>query len=326
MSLSRRPWVVHLSLLLTALIWGQTFVALHYLVVRIGAPSVLVLRAGLSTLCFGVILALAAGRCRASRAPSGDAWRWWRCAGWRSTTSRKLPVRHYLTAALASLIVTSGPLFTVVLSRVLLGEALTARKLSGIALGCAGFLIVLLRGGAEAHFTTERLIGVAILICAPLGWSIYTVLSKPLLARHEPHVVAGVTTVLGGVLLAPLLALQPGAVSDALRLSARGWLAAITFSVLAIVVGYTLWYRGLRELDPSQVVVYMYLVPFFGVLSSWLILGEKITAWLLVGGMTILAGVAITNSGRRSLPTSTTAAASEVARLSLADQQHGRRH
>jgi drug/metabolite transporter (DMT)-like permease len=44
----------------------------------------------------------------------------------------------------------------------------------------------------------------------------------------------------------------------------------------------------------------MYLVPFFGVLSSWLILGEHITPWLLLGGATILSGVIVTNSGRRA--------------------------
>ena len=69
--------------------------------------------------------------------------------------------------------------------------------------------------------------------------------------------------------------------------------------VLAIFVGYILWYRGLRRLQPSQVAVYVYLVPFFGVLSAWLLLDETITGWLLLGGATILTGVIVTNSGRR---------------------------
>jgi drug/metabolite transporter (DMT)-like permease len=302
MSLSRRPLVVHLSLLLTVVIWGQTFVAIRYLVVRIGAPEVLALRAGLSSLCFLVIVALSQRAVRRfTRAEWGRMALVALCGVAVNNVAQTFS-QNYLTAALASLIVTCGPIFTAILSRLLLNEAMTRRKLLGIALACAGFLIVLLWGGSGASFSVDRLVGVAILICAPLGWATYTVLSKPLLARHEPHVVAGVTTVLGGLMLLPLLSLEPSVARDAVQLSARGWLAALTFSVLAIVVGYTLWYCGLRELDPSQVVVYMYLVPFFGVFSSWLILGEHITPWLLLGGAIILAGVIVTNSGRRPLP------------------------
>ena len=302
MLLSRRLLVVHLSLLLTVIIWGQTFVAIRYLVVRIGAPEVLFLRAGLSSLCFLMIIAFSQRALRDFTQAEWGRMALVALCGVAVNSVAQAFSQNYLTASLASLLVTCAPVFTAVLSRLLLGEALTRRKLLGITLACAGFLIVLLWGGSGASFSADRLLGIAILICAPLGWAAYTVLSKPLLARHEPHVVAGVTTVLGGLMLLPLLALEPSVARDAVQLSARGWLAAITFSVLAIVVGYTLWYRGLRELDPSQVVVYMYLVPFFGVLSSWLILGERITPWLLLGGATILSGVVVTNSGRRAVP------------------------
>ncbi len=49
-------------------------------------------------------------------------------------------------------------------------------------------------------------------------------------------------------------------------------------------------------LAPSQAAVYIYLVPVFGLLSAWLLLGERPTPFLLLGGTTILAGVILTNS------------------------------
>jgi len=207
--------------------------------------------------------------------------------------------QSYLAAALASLIVTSNPIFTTIISRLLLGEPLTRRKLSGIALAFTGFLIVLLFGGSEARFSIDNTVGILILICAPLGWATYTVLSKPLLAEYEPHVVAGLTTILGAVMLSPLLIFNAGIVGEAAAFSWKSWLATITMSVLAVFVAYTLWYRGLRRLEPTQVAVYVYLVPFFGVLFAWLLLGESITRYLLLGGAAILTGVIVTNSGRR---------------------------
>jgi drug/metabolite transporter (DMT)-like permease len=140
---------------------------------------------------------------------------------------------------------------------------------------------------------------VLILICAPFGWAIYTVLSKPLLAVYEPHTIAGLTTVMGGLILSPLLLFHLDVGSAAASLSLKGWLAVLTISMLAVVLAYVLWYRALRQLDPSQTAVYMYLVPFFGVMFAWLLLDETITPYLLLGGVTILSGVIVTNSGRR---------------------------
>jgi drug/metabolite transporter (DMT)-like permease len=299
MMFRRYPILIHLSLLLTAVIWGVTFVAVKYVVERVGPAGVLTLRAGLSSACFVLLL--------------GVTWRtiprlpvavWWRltfiaCCGMVINNLAIAYGQSYLSAALASLIITSNPIFTTLISRILLGEPLTRRKLSGIAIAFTGFLIVLLYGSSEARFTVENATGVLILVCAPLGWATYTVLSKPLLAEYEPHVVAGLTTMLGTVLLLPYIAWHAAVFTDIAALPARGWLATLTMSVLAIFVAYILWYRGLRRLEPTQVAVYVYLVPFFGVLSAWLLLGETITRYLLLGGATILAGVIVTNSGRR---------------------------
>lgn len=295
----RFPILVHLSLLLTAMIWGATFVAIKYLGGRIGAEGVVIVRSGLSSACFIVLLGLTWRS--VPRFPAA-VWRRMAVVAFSGVVVNNLALAYgqqYIAAALASLIVTSNPIFTTIFSRVLLGEPLTRRKLFGIALAFGGFLIVLLYGGSGAKFSVENATGVLIVIAAPFGWAIYTVLSKPLLAEYEPHVVAGLTTILGGIMLSPLVLFNLDVVDDIATLPARGWLAALTMSVLAIFLAYILWYRGLRSLQPTQVAVYIYLVPFFGVLSAWLLLDEAITPWLLLGGATILSGVIVTNSGRR---------------------------
>jgi drug/metabolite transporter (DMT)-like permease len=295
----RYPILIHLSLLLTAMIWGVTFVAVKFLVDRVGPAGVLTLRAGLSSACF--ILLLGATWRMIPRMPR-HVWRRLALIAFCGMVVNNLAIAYgqsYLAAALASLIVTSNPIFTTLISRVLLGEPLTRRKLAGIAIAFSGFLIVLLYGGSEARFSVENATGILILICAPLGWATYTVLSKPLLAEYEPHIVAGLTTILGTVMLLPYILFHTDVFADIAQLPARGWLAAMTMSVLAIFLAYILWYRGLRRLEPTQVAVYVYLVPFFGVLSAWLLLGETITRYLLLGGATILTGVIVTNSGRR---------------------------
>lgn len=299
MIFQRYPILIHLSLLLTAMIWGATFVAVKYVVDQTGPEGVVLLRVGLSSACFVVLLGIT---WRTLPRMPASVWRRLALIAFCGSVVNNLAIawgQSYLAAALASLIVTSNPIFTTIISRLLLGEPLTRRKLSGIAMACGGFLIVLLYGSSEARFSVDNAIGILILICAPLGWATYTVLSKPLLQEYEPHVIAGYTTILGGLMLSPMLLLHPSIFSEAAAFSGRTWLAVVTMSVLAVFLAYILWYRGLRKLEPTQVAVYVYLVPFFGVLSAWLLLGETITRYLLLGGATILAGVIVTNSGRR---------------------------
>jgi probable blue pigment (indigoidine) exporter len=126
------------------------------------------------------------------------------------------------------------------------------------------------------------------------------VLSKPLLAVYPSVHVAAYASIVGAALFLPLPLLRPGLLDRVGGLDARGWLAAVFSTLLALVLSYVLWYRGLRALTPSQAAVYAYLVPVFGLLAAWLILDERPTLYLLLGGATILAGVILTNSAPRA--------------------------
>ena len=297
-ALRHHPLLVHLSLLLVAMIWGANFVSMKYLVVQIGAPHLLLLRVILASSVFGLVLLFSR---RAIPRFTRDVWRLLALVGFFGIAMNQLAVIYgigYLSAALASLIATSTPIFTTIISRIFLGDRLTSRKVTGIALSLTGFLIVLLFGSGSTQFSVNNAIGVLIIICAPFSWAVSTVISKPLMVAHDPKIITALTSVVGAAFVLPFFFFQPGLFTEMAAFDARSWLAAFTTSILAVVVAYTLWYQGLRRLEPTQVAVYIYLVPFFGVLFSWLLLGESITIFLLVGGATILTGVIVTNSSR----------------------------
>ena len=310
--MKRFPFLTHGALLFTAMVWGGTFVAIKYLLDRIGPVGVVFLRIAPASLCFALLLVVTV-------APSPtNGVRWRGIPAFPATVWKRLVIiaitggvvnnlalaygQDYISAAMASLIATSNPIFTAIFSRILIGEPLTRRKLAGIALACCGFLIILFLGrGDGATFSVDNAIGMLIVMTAPLGWAIYTVISKPLLIEYQPHVVAGVTTIMSLFLLVPIFMADPGFFVELPAITLRDWLAVVAMSVLAIFVCYIIWYRGLRNLEPTQVAVYLYLVPFFGVLWAWLLLNESVTLWLILGGATIISGVIVTNSGRRTV-------------------------
>lgn len=314
--IDRGTLLTNASMLLVAVFWGMNFVAMKYLIEETSSISVLLIRVYIAAAVFGLFVLL---RRRSIPKLNRHEWRILALVGFFGVGTNQLFVSlgaDYLSAAVASLLVTSAPVFMAILSRVFLGERLTYRKLGGIAIAFTGFLIVMLLGGPNAEFSVDNVVGVLIILLAPLSWTISTIISKPLMIDHDPKMITALSTLVAAVILVPLLFTQPGLASEVINFDTVSWLAAFATSVLAVVVAYTIWYQGLRKLEPTQIAIYIYLVPFFGVIFAWLLLGEAITIFLLVGGATILAGVIVTNSGRPPAIATTEPASSTAAQTS----------
>lgn len=290
--------LVHASLLCVAIFWGSNFVSIKHLLDTISPGNVVLLRLLLASLVFiPIVIYMAGGLPRVDRA---DVPRLLIIAllGVTINTSAIAFGTQLIPAAVASLIVTGNPVFTAIISRILVGEPLTGRKILGVVIAFTGFLIVLFYGGQEAEFSIQNALGVMITMGGPLAWAFYTVLSKPLRGRYEPTQFVGMTTIVGALPLVPFAVFNTELITVTRTFEPTQWLALTVSAVLALVVAYLFWYRGLSILEPTQIAVYVYLVPVFGALGAWILLGERITIFVLVGGLTILTGVIITNTTR----------------------------
>lgn len=299
----RELLLVHGGLLLVAIVWGGNFTAMKSLLGPLQPVDIMVTRSVGAALCYAAIV-LAMGRF--VRVPGRDARRMV-LVGVLGVAVVSLVTALGLAridAGLGALLVVSNPIFTAIVSRMLLGEPLTRRKVAGILIAFAGFLLLLQFGsGGGARLDSSEIVGALIVLCGPLAWAFYTVLSKPLLATYPAMTVASYTTMAGGAVFLPLLVADGAMRGRLIALDAGGWLTVGYVSLLAIVLGYLLWYWALRVLTASQTAVYTYLVPVFGVLASWLVLDVAPGVFALVGGAVIVAGVVLTNTGGRGKQT-----------------------
>lgn len=300
MPVTRSALLIHIAMLLVTMIWGANFVAMKYLIDDIGSLHVALIRIGFAALVFGLVLLV---RRRAIPRFPRSVWGLLLLVGLFGVVTNQLGISFgtgYLSAGVASMIATSTPIFTAIISRLMLGEPLTRRKLFGISMSFCGFMIVLLYGSGAAEFSIDSALGLLFGVCGPISWSIATVLSKPLMAEYDATMLTAVTTVIGGLMVLPLLFTQPGLAGEMAAFDWQSWLAVFVASFLSVVVAYTIWYRALRTLEPAQLAIYVYMVPVFGILFAAFVLGEAVTVFLLLGGATILVGVVIVNSGRRA--------------------------
>jgi drug/metabolite transporter (DMT)-like permease len=128
------------------------------------------------------------------------------------------------------------------------------------------------------------------LLC-PLSWTVYSLLAKQVLKRNSP-LAANAWSVTAAVIM--LLALVPATghkLTEASGYGALTW-ACVTFLGLGgTALGFTFFYKGIAMIGPHKAAAYINLVPIFGIICGWLLLGEKPGLSLFVGLAMILAGI-----------------------------------
>jgi drug/metabolite transporter (DMT)-like permease len=210
---------------------------------------------------------------------------------------------------IASLVTSLAPLYLVVLGTAFLGERLTARKVAGLALGLGGVVAVATAKTASgAHW--GRVAEVAL---APLSWSIYSALTKPVLRRHSAIVWTYMTLVAGTLLVLPAIPFLGAPDVAALDAKALWLLAYLAFA--ATVLANAVWSWILRHLPASTAGLTVFLNPPLTLVSKFGVaavfpasFAVTITGQEWAGGAVMLAGVALAVlPGRAAAPRPATA-------------------
>jgi drug/metabolite transporter (DMT)-like permease len=197
-------------------------------------------------------------------------------------------------AGTTALILSSGPAFVALFGRVLGIERISGRGMLGIALSMAGIAFVALtQPGAFTQSAT--LLGSALVLIGCMCWSLFSVLIKPYANRLDGRVVTAITIV-GGTLPLSLIAL-PAVDGIAWESLSWGTWGAIAYAGLAsMVLAYLFWNRGVRLLGPTRTAMFGNLQPIFALAAARVMLGEKPSAWQLVGAAAIIGGVLLTRT------------------------------
>jgi len=199
----------------------------------------------------------------------------------------------FTTASSAVILQTATPVMVALGSRVYLRERLRLVQWVGVYCSTLGVLLVISKGswGAVAHL--DLLPGDFILLLAQVGWSAYTIYGKRVLAVHSAAVATTAAYVLGSLMLLPAaLVLAPFFPAPDFG-SPVAW-AVVAYQAFLGAVAHVWWYEGVKAVGPSRSAIFINLQPIVGVLLAWVMLGERIDAAELLGGVAVLAGVALT--------------------------------
>ena len=289
----------------TMVAWGVNFAFVKYLLEHLGLGAFLFIRfATLPLLGFVLLVAIFRRRILHTWPRRADLPRFVAC-GLIGHTLHIAAVMYGMslsTAFSSSLVLTSGPLFTLMILAALGTERLRPRQVAGTLLACAG--IVLFLGEKFSGGLARAGAGDLMLLAAALLFSLYTVLVQPLAARYGPLIVLAYTLLFGAP---PILVLCMKSFADAnlAGLTAAVWVGLFWAIVISSFFGWLTWtwintVRGVARSAP-----FAYLMPPIAGLVAWLTLGEVFT-WLKIAGAAVtMTGVAWAQFGGGSPPKAT---------------------
>lgn len=190
-----------------------------------------------------------------------------------------------ITASESSILTFTNPLLVIVFGTIFTKIRYRLYQWIGVLLGLLGVVITM---GTQLQFE----IGIVFGILSAVFWAIATLLANKWGATFDTWVLSAYQMLFGGLLLllASYFFEKPFFTFNGQSLFILFWL-----SIMSSIVQFAIWYYLLQKGDPGKTSAYLFLAPFFGVLTGWLLLGDHLYPSLIIGGLFIIIGIYLVN-------------------------------
>lgn len=272
-------------LFLLAALWGGSFIFMRVAAPVLG-PIVLV---EARVLIAGLVLLGYASAAR-QRLDWRQHWRLYAAVGLLNSAVPFVLIATaelHLTASLAATLNATSPLFGALIAAAWIKEALTLKKLAGIALGIAG--VALATGAGPLALSGAVLFSMAASLCAAGFYGLASTFTRRNAAGVPPLGIAVGSQLAASVFLMPLVPVALPAESP----SAKVILCVLALALFSTALAYVLYFRLIADIGPTNALTVTFLLPAFSMIWGALFLGELITVPMLTGCAVILVGTAL---------------------------------
>ena len=206
-------------------------------------------------------------------------------------------------ASIPSLLALTLPVFTALMAYIILGERMTALRWISFALALAGAIECSGINWGELSVGNLRFFFGSVLVFGGiLGSCFFNVYSKKLLERYSPLQIilySYYTTV--GCMLPITLYAEPQGFLHLAHFSLRVWIGLAELTLFVYFLSMVIFLYVLTRLDVTQAALSNYLLPFFGLVLAALLLHEKLTKFMIIGGILVLASTLVVTVYEESL-------------------------
>lgn len=185
----------------------------------------------------------------------------------------------YTTPISSSIFISMQPVWVYVIAVAFMHDRFTARKTTGILLGLGGALVCILTQ-QKSEVAADPFKGNMLCLASSLIYSVYLVLEKQLLNRRLDSLTVSKWVFLGGTVSASVFICFVPWYAPVLSqgLFSAPMLVLLFVCVFSSALGYLLVTVGLKELTPTTVAIYGYLILAVATIASY-ILGQDHFSW-----------------------------------------------
>ena len=283
----------HLAALFSVAVWGATFVSTKVLIANSLTPAeIFLLRFAMAYICIWPL----SGR------------RLW-ASGWRDELTLSVAgitggSLYFLTensalgltlASNVALLVATAPILTVILTRLLLKSGRLRNSLiAGSFIALLGVACVVYNGSVILQVHP---LGDLLSFTAALTWAFYNIFLKKLDGKYNTLYITRKVYFYGVLTQLPVFLIRPLTTDTAILLRPMVFSNLLFLGLLASLFCFAVWNAAVKHLGTLATSNYIYLVPLVTMISSALLLHERITPVALTGAMMILGGVYVAENG-----------------------------
>lgn len=189
----------------------------------------------------------------------------------------------------AAIIMISNPIIVLIFATIILKEAISITRVSGVVLGLTGAAMLLLFKG-DFSFGSETFVGDMLVLVNSASWAMYLIYVKPLMKKYNT------ITIVKWVFLFGSFYVMPFGLGEAIEIDWNGFTSYIWFAVGFVVIAttffaYILNTYALKQLSPAVTSAYIYLQPFFAATVALLLGKDEITPIKIISALLIISGV-----------------------------------
>lgn len=197
-------------------------------------------------------------------------------------------------ASRAALIVACIPVCMAAVSALFFNERFGLMRTIGTLTSLVGVSIVVADGNPLKLLAGGVNKGDLFILGCVASWTAYSLGGKLVMKKLDALTAVCWSCFFGMFLLMPA-ALASGLMQDVYACRPVDWFCVVFLGVLATGFAYYWYYKGILAIGASRAGVFINLVPVFAIILAFFLLGENIHLSLLVGGVTVVGGVYLTN-------------------------------
>ena len=280
-------------MLLLCLIWGSQQVMIKWAAVDIAPVMQAALRSGIAAVLVGVLICW-----RGGWEQVGSTWRGGLLAG-ALFGLEFLFIAEGLkltSAAHMSVFLYTAPVFTALgLHLMLLSERLRTLQWLGILLAFVGIALAFAGGLSLEQMDGRTLLGDAFGVLAGLAWGATTVVVRGSRLSEAPATLTLFYQLVVGFAGLLLVALLTGQVAKVTLTPLS--IGSVLFQGLVVsFFSYLTWFWLLRQYLASNLAVFSFITPLFGVTFGVLLLDEPLSLNFVFGAVLVLCGVVLVSA------------------------------